>query len=163
MCGVGDRCRHRPGQGQSVRQVWKTGRLTSGHPAFATLTLVSCLSLEAGSRWETQVPTGATPPCGQRESKAPPPLPWPRQHGPLWRKQCLLLCPGRGGLLSPGGLPSCAPACPSPISLLPAVSPKAGRLTEGSTQDGFPRARLSPVTSDLHRLGRDEQQADHHQ
>lgn len=95
-------------------------------------------------RGETRVPTCITPPSGQRESK--PPLPWPKQHGPSWRRKCVCCPPLPWGYL-PGSLP-----VPGPISSLPAVSPIAGSregLTEGSTQAGNLRldCPLGPLTS----------------
>lgn len=108
--GLGGRCRR--GQGRAQHEAGLENRKddTSGHPASATLTLVSCSSLEAGSRWETQVAPCATPtPRPEREQGSYHPLPGPGDVANSGvRSVCCL--PQAEGAWFPPGSSSCVPA-----------------------------------------------------
>ena len=145
--GPGGRCWHRPGWGPSMRQFWKARRCTSGHPASAICTLEGCSSSEAGSRWLTVPPR----PLARERARQPQSFLGPGDMASPGERSVGFL-PQSQGTSCPLGEPSWAPPVPGPISLLLAVSPEAG----------MPKAKPS-LSSDPHRLGRDEQQADHHQ
>ncbi|KAK2106029.1 hypothetical protein P7K49_015543 [Saguinus oedipus] len=93
----------------------------SGHAASATLMLVSCSSLDAGSRWENQGAIYATPnPTGQSESKAATTTVLAQMSwSTLEKRVCCALLKQRGRADFPCECPPVIQPVPSPISPIP--------------------------------------------
>lgn len=123
----------RPGQGPSARQVWKTGSVM---PLDLLLLPYSGPLLILRRRLQMGDPSSYLrhPTLWPERAQQPPPLPGPGDLAKARKGICAAL-PDRGASFPPG-LPSCAPASPSPTSLI-LTAQKLGALAEESTQAGY--------------------------